>query len=372
MPKSTYLYLLFAIALAACQHEQLKSFTPIHLTEIQHLHQQATESKGDSAYQYLQEAKQQIQSFTQLPDSLKAINNYQLGLYFFDTGQLDSASIYFHQAIGSIQDSIKHETEVDYFRKAWSAYFRQAKYGDCISIKQRLKEMITPDDYKYQALIHFFDENISKRKRDATKALKSNQLRIGMLRLAGDTSSVITALISQAAIKSTMKGGLSESIEISEDLIAREADLSDNQKRLLFGNYGVYLFHKKAFKASRAAYLKGLSSIPDIPGKRDLLATAYSNLAEVSMELKDYSAAKTYLDSVETLGLRNIAETYRKSTMQYKLRLAVQTENNIDEVLSYMDTIFKIHTIKNYTSWKRPMKKRKSSLQKGKLRILKT
>lgn len=343
MPKSKYFYLLFAVALVACQYKQHKVFTPIHLEQIQHLYQQATQSDHDSSYYYLQKAKGHIQSFSQLPDSILANNDYQFGLYFFEQGQLDSASIYFHQAIRYIQDSIQRDIEVDYFKKAWTVYFSQGKYGECISLSQGLKKLIASDDYIRQALVHSFDENIFKRKRETTKALESNQLRVDMLSLAGDSIDIYTALISKAAIKSTIRGGLSEAIEILENLIFKEAILLDDQKRLLFGDYGVYLFYKKAFKKSRDAYLKGLSFIPDIPGKRDQFAVSYLNLAEVSMELEDYAAAKTYLDSVEALGLRNISEPYLRSMMRYKFMLKTYTEDNVTKVFSYMDTIFNIN-----------------------------
>lgn len=341
MSKDLYLFLFILISTLACTKTSSEKASH-DFGQIHFLHQKTDSLDADSSIQYLSQAAQLIQSFQQVPDSLKAAQQYYTGLYFFKKGNLDSAALYLHQAIDYVKDSISRPQEVDYFRKTWAVYFRQGKYGDCTSISQRLKLLLSENDYQYQALIHYFNENIYKRERNVEEAIKSNQLRIKMLELSKDTNAIITAYVSQAAIKASLLRDLPAALKILEDLLRQQTNLSDHQKHLLLNDYGVYLFYDQRFKEAREVYLKSLNTIPDIPGRRDLLANAYSNVAEVNIELKNYPLAEIYLDSVEQLGLRNIEKSYRRNAMQYKLRLLAESGKGIGCVLAQMDTIFKI------------------------------
>ena len=56
-----------------------------------------------------------------VPDTVIADQNFLLGNYFKTIGQLDSAAIYFHDAIDHLSDSLTRNSDGDYFYQAWQA-----------------------------------------------------------------------------------------------------------------------------------------------------------------------------------------------------------------------------------------------------------
>ncbi len=333
------IYLIVFLSFFACQNQKSKKLDFNNIEEIQSLHKQVKDNYTDTSYLHLQKAKGVIESLEIVPDSIKAQNDYLIGMYFYNLGNLDSAAHYLHNATDYVKDTITVEREVNYFRQVGIVYFRLEKIGDCIANNERFKSLLRNNDFKKQALAYYFNENVYKQTAQANQALENNLLRIKMLKLAKDTQALVPALISQAYIKFFLFRDKVSTFKILEDLITKENTLSQNNKRLLFGEYGVYLFYIGEFEKAKEAYIKGRNFTPDIIGKRDLLATAYSNLAEVCMELKDYASATTYLDSIRILGFENISERYRRSAMEYKLRLIYETNGDIKAVLSYMDTV---------------------------------
>lgn len=278
-------------------------------------------------------------------DSAKAQRDYARGIFLMERGDFDRAAVYFHRATESVGSEISNEQEVNYFHMAWDAYFSQNKFGDCLSISRQFKALLDQEkDFAHLALAYYFDENVYKKIPDYPKALANNRLRIKMLEKAGDSLRLAPALISQAQLKYYYLDAKEESFRLMDELIQKEAQLTNDFKRQLYGNYGVFLFFEGQFEQSLAHYLKGLSfthKTPDTPDKNSLLANAYSNITEVCIALKDYPRAAAYIDSIKALGISNIDYRIQKNALKYQLQLASLTNDNIGEVTAYLDTIFK-------------------------------
>ncbi len=341
MAKKTCFLLILLISFIACTPKQQKAFSPLQARQILKLQERISEASSDSIILYLHQSEQLLGSYANVPDSLLASQHYHKGLYFFNNGPLDSAAIYFHQAMDFVWDSISVKKEMRYFQYAWTAYRRLGQHADCITIIDRLKNLVDSTDYEKRALIYYFAENTSKSIRDADQAMQNNQLRRAMLERVKDSTGVLTADVSKIELKHLFANDLSGVIEDSERLLPQVAVNSNNDlKRYFFINYGAYLFYDKKFEQAKNAYLEGLKAIHKLKNNKNYLANAYSNLAEVHLELKNYPLAKSYLDSVDMLGMENISQYYRRNTMRYKLRMFLESGVSDDNALRYLDTIF--------------------------------
>jgi len=340
--KIPYFYLLFLIyLLVSCQRDP-QNFQASDAEQIAAIYEQMDQGSADSVYIYLKQAERLINSQTVVSDSLQGENDYLLGMHFRGAGNLDSATVYLHRATESVQE-IRGKRQAYYFYYAWSAYVNRGKFGDCFSISNRFKSLLKDNEnLKWKTWVHYFDEITHKRMGDYPKALASSHLRVKALELNDDSLNLASALISQSEIYYSLKNKAA-AFSILDQLIDNEKILTNDHKRHLYGNYGVHLFYEGQFEKSLVYYKKGLDftkQTPNRPVKRNLLATAYSNIAEAYMELKDYKKAQIYIDSVKVLGLNSIDYELQKNSLKYQLQLAFLTEKNLGQVVSNLDSIF--------------------------------
>ena len=338
-------YFLFFLVLFSC-NEKSKTGDLNKVETVIQLQKQASSSPFGSNYAYLKKADEIIKSNAIIPDSLKAENDYLLGLYYKEKGNLDSASIYFYNATEHVQKHIHGDRQLDYFYESWYAYKGLERYGDCFAVSRRFKSLLREEiDFEQLAWCYFFDENTYKRLKDYPKALEQNELRVKMLLLTNSKLGLVRAYISQAELKYHHLDDKKASFAILDNLIEKEKELglTNDHKRQLYESYGIFLYYEGDYEKALSYYLKALTYLkdsPDVINKVNKLATVYGNIAEVQIELKRYQKAKSYLDSIKILGFNNIGRRHQKATLKYQLRLSSLTNNDIGEVTRYLDTIY--------------------------------
>lgn len=341
----TPLCLLAFLLLLTCNQQDNKHLSSNNIERIDEIHQRIAQgvADADSVYLYLKESEQLIHLQEVVSDSLKGENDYLLGMHFMRQGNLDSATVYLHRATESVRQS-PNKRQAYYFYNAWNAYVNRGRFGDCFTISNRFRSLLDEkEDSKWMTWVHYFDEITYKRMADFPKALASSRLRVRALELTKDSLKLASALISQSEIQYSLKDKKA-AFTILDGLIEQEEILTNDHKRHLYGNYGVHLFYEGEYEKSLAYYKKGLGftkQTRDRPAKRNLLATAYSNIAEAYIELKAYKKAQIYMDSVKGLGTDRLDFGLQKNSLKYQLQLAFLTENEVGEVINYLDTIFK-------------------------------
>lgn len=311
--------------------------------KVNSIHKKIDSLSSDSSHYYLKQIEHEISKNPSL-DSLSLKNDYLLGNYFSTQGVLDSAAYYYQRTVDKVSDPLDYSKGYYYFFSAHESYVRLGKYGDCITIGKSFLNRIDSSNFRAKALGNLILSQAYKKLGDNEKSFFHNEQRIRMHLLTKDTSALFGTLINKADKLYYYKKNIKESFQLLDSLIDHEENMSLYHKRQLYNNYGVYQFLEGNFNKALDHYKKSLNFKKQMNNpldKKSLFATSYANLAEVSIELKQYSNARKYLDTIKLLGIHNIPRHLRKSVLRYELKLANATNSNITSLYDHLDTIAK-------------------------------
>ncbi|MDC8006045.1 histidine kinase [Aureisphaera galaxeae] len=282
-------------------------------------------------------------------DSLSMENYFLLGEHFSTKQKNDSAFYYYFKSTQAI-DTISNQREVDIYYATYYKLKALSKFGDCYALASEFEKKIPPRSWKYFVYASFFRENIAKSEKKFEIALNHNKDRLGFLNKIDETKIHGSALISRADIYYYLKKK-ERTYAILDSLILQEQKLDRNFKRQLYGNYAVYMYFDNQFEESLRFNQKALENIrahaaPDFE-KNTSLATAYANIAEIHIELKNYELAQKYIDSIYRIGFEKISRKIVRSTLNYQLRLQslsgkIDMSNNrlLDSIFNYQDRLY--------------------------------
>ncbi|CAL2064525.1 histidine kinase [Tenacibaculum sp. 190524A05c] len=335
-----FFFVLFILLCLAC-NDQVKdnSQAKSNLIELQ----QKSIKNQDSTYYFLKKGVELIKLFPELSDSLRAENNYALGSYFYAKGVMDSAAHYSHKATDFSADSLQYDREIDYFYQSWYVYYSQGKYGDCISIVDKLESLLDDKDYNNQVFVNYLYENTYKANEDFKQAILYNKKQINTYsNIPNTVPSIREAVIFQSEYEYQLKNK-KRAYKLLDSLLNIESRLNETTKYNLYNRYGIQTFDEKKFKSSLDFFIKSLSHLKKVPKNRtsaDQKARLYYNISEAYFALKKYNKAYTYLDSAFYLNSKNGNETVLRSILQKQLELAVVTDKDPTKLSNSLDSIF--------------------------------
>lgn len=334
--------ILFFFFFSSCNRDEHKSNAAQDVIALQ---ERSAEVSQDSTYWYLKKATTLIKTADlEIPDSIKAENNYLIGNYFQSLTKMDSAAVYFHNATDFSKDSITGKKNFKYFQAAWNAYANLGLHGDCFTITEKFKSLLDPEkQFRALSWAYYWEETTYEMMGDYQKALQSNEQRVELARTK-DSINYPPALVKQASIKYNFLKDKKGAFQILEKLLENEKNLTYNVKRQVNGDYGVYQYYDGNYTKALYHYLKAASAAKNFIENRDYtndLANSYNNIAEVYLDLKQYNNSRIYLDSVRLLGIANLAKRKQKALLNYELRLAVETNKNSKELSTVLDEIYK-------------------------------
>lgn len=323
----------------SCKQSQKLSEDAI--AALAHIHAELEQSSLDSMAFWLGQAAS-IQAQFEVPDSLRAQTFFYRGNYLHQLGQLDSAATLYHNALSLIQPPLSRR-ESEYFRMAWRVYNAQGEYGECLAISNTLESLLDADaTAKQKALLYFIRESAYRQQENYEQAMDYNQRQIEQLKLAGDTEGLASALNSKAIYAYYVEQDVDKTFAILDTLVKGAHQYSHDINRLIYGDYGIYLFYEGRYEEALHYYTKGLAEghlMEDQSNQHVVLATAYSNIAEVHMQLGDYERAQIFLDSVHYLGLYSIPEDVRNNTLRYQLELIYRDQRGLTPIMGALDSI---------------------------------
>ncbi len=328
-----------ALFLLGCQQEN-KQWTKDRVIS---LHERIDSLRPDSSYYYLKQIEREI-ARNPLLDSLTLKNHYLLGNYFITQGILDSSAYHYHEAVNRVQPPLDYNKGANYFFKAHEAYRDLGKFGDCIAIANQYLNGVDENDYKALALGYQMLSDANLWIGNIDKAISQNEAQIRALKNTEDSVYMYTSFLDKANLIYYYKKDPRATFHIMDSLLGIKDYLTNDQLRVLYGNYGVYQFFESDFQKSKDYYEKSLAHIKllkNMPDLNSFLAVSYANLAEVCIELREFSQAKKYLDTIKTIGLHNIPRRIRKSVLRYELKLANATDSNLTNLYDHLDTIAK-------------------------------
>ncbi len=280
-------------------------------------------------------------------DTLRSENYHLIGLYYTKIGVLDTASIYFQQAINQLSDSLQSWRQADYFYLAWDTYRRRSLYGDCFSVIDRFESLIQYDkSLTWHAQAEYFKESTHIYLNELEKALEHNEERLKYARLTQDIEMEQSAFISRVQLK-YQNEEKQEAFKILDQLIEESEQMSVDFRRQVFGTYGILMFYEGDFIKAIEYYQKSLQEskrlmneeLP-VPDAKDLVATGYCNIAGAYAKVAEYNKSQKYLDSIKLMGFNNISESIQRGALLYQLDVAIKSQSNDSKVIDYLDDIY--------------------------------
>jgi len=336
------LVILMSILLYSCSQEQkVELYSDKDIISLQ---EKAKTTSIDSSYVILKKVDAILQSQSNIADSLRTKNAYFFGEYFTKLGILDSSVFYYQKTVDLVQDPITFKKGRYYYFNAVEAYTNIGKFGDGVAIAQSYLKRIDEKDNNLKALGYLMLTKTYSKLEDGNKALETNQKQINALILAKDSLYLYSALMDKAKLLYFNQKNKLASYRLLDSLIQIEDKLNLDNRRVLYGNYGVYKYYDNDFPKANEFYLRSLEVKKKMftsSDKNFLLATSYANLAEVSIQLKQYLNARAYLDTISRIGIHNIPKHLRKSVLRYEMRLANVTNQDLNRIFQIQDTLSK-------------------------------
>ncbi len=267
-------------------------------------------------------------------DSLKQLNDYFLGQFYKEKGQLDSAAVYFIKTIGYVKDSIKTNLDRFYFDNAFANSKKLGKHGDCKTIIDRFGKKIdttsfTPNsNYYYYYLEEYYRETFQY-----DKALKANRKRVIIVNNWSLDNNPSLELISQSHLLKAL-GRKNEAKNILDSLIAQDSILSIDAKRQVFTANGILFFEEGKYSKAIINYKVALLNEKKmVDSRKDVqLSINYSNLAEAHIKLKMFEIAEKYLDSAKGKNFEELGDQTQRNILLYQLRLANESGKPISKI----------------------------------------
>ncbi|GAB5398573.1 MAG: hypothetical protein Aureis2KO_01580 [Aureisphaera sp.] len=300
-------------------------------------------SLEDSSYHYLTSAKKIIIKNPRVTDSLKAVNNYILGHHFRNRQQTDSSLFYYNKAINEIKDSVRYSQEVDYFYYTYESYTKQNKFGDALAIVEDFKTRYDLDkEHGFNTMLYFMYTDVYSLMGDYEKALKYNELELRETIKINDTS-YIPAIIARKAKYLYYSGEKEKAFSLLDSLISDNKSYRPFIYVDIYNVYGIYKYYDGDYVTAIDNYKKAIPYIkkkPDPLRMRSDLAVMYMNIAEASIDLKQYNDAQIYLDSVKGIGFEYMELSNQKLYLEYKLRYTAATNTDVKVVVNDLKEIF--------------------------------
>ncbi|WP_435578745.1 tetratricopeptide repeat-containing sensor histidine kinase [Gilvibacter sp.] len=312
--------------------------------EIEAFQQESKDELTDSTVTNLYQAAALLRKNPELSDAARAYNDHLLGFYHRNNGQIDSASFYFSRSLESLPDTLKANNFkfINYFNAAWDNYYLKSDFGNALAVAEKFSRKIKSEDTLAQAWLNYFYAQTYFGNRDYENARKYNAKHIELWRSLGDSNALANAEILQININDYQGKNYQQSDSLTQILIGKEQSLNHYLAQQVLTKYAISQYYKGDFETARDFYKRSLAHVkqtPDSPDRTQNLGLEYCNLAEVSMDLRDYEAAQSYLDSVKGLGLNKLRNSSNKSYVKYNFRLASETNKSPREIGILVDSI---------------------------------
>lgn len=169
--------------------------------QILELQKKTHQNTSTNTLESLQEAANLIAQNPTISDSLKSENDYLIGYYYSNNGQVDSAATYYYKAIDRIKDSIKNDREFTYIYSAWSTHQQLQEYGECIAISKRFESLITEKDDTNKLRLYYLFLQTYIASQNYEEAIRYADLRIKTYTDNNDAENVTLANITRTEIQ---------------------------------------------------------------------------------------------------------------------------------------------------------------------------
>ena len=341
----SFSFLLILILVFSCKKHN-------DINELIKIHKKINQTKSDSTLIYLNQTKQLFSKINNIPDTIKAENNFLYGNYYNKTKNNKLAYKHYNQAINLSKKTIFSEREKTYYNTLAYVYKINGDYLNSISVLDKLeKGILNQKDYSNLAEINNQKQSIYKLLKNYKKAIAFNKKSVKYFALAKDTSRLVNSLILQANLNYYNSKNKTEAYRLLDSILTIDLKFNKFQNILInqtYQSYGIFKYYDGNYKNSYQNYYKALAYLKTPKTNADSigLANSYANISEVCLELKKYKLAKKYNDSVDDLTVV-LNANLKNFHLQNKLRLSYETKSNFKEVSNNLSKLNQLMN-KNY------------------------
>ena len=352
MTKRLVYFVLICFIAFSCEKPQkeTKSETIKKIAEFQ----QASKQINDSSLIYLNSVDKLINQIDLPPDSLFIENTFLKGYYYSKVNQIDSATMYLHEAINLIDSSNARKRDLTYFRYASNFDFDKGKYTNAISKGDTYLEVLNKtNDYYAKVYVYNLFERVYIELKDYEQALLANKKCIEASDMASK-SGVLSAIemqynsdmlsvshLSKAKYLYTYFNDVDGSYKLLDSIIA-DGELNNHSKILLYYERGNLKFRDKLYKYSISDYQETLKYIDSSENPKyysDEKAKSFINISEAYTRIKNKYLAKKYLDSVSHFVYKKKLNPYYIELAKLRIRLKNINSDNNETILADIDSV---------------------------------
>ena len=327
------------LTLFSCNEDERKIDLKI-IIEIDKLQKETNKTSVDSMQFYLSKTNKFFNTYKNIPDSLKAENEYLKGRYFDKINKYDSAYYYFERAINYSKDSINFKRGRVHYLYYSEKYLLNGDYKNSLSVLNQFKNSINQNrDYKSLGDINNKKKRVYKLLKDYEKSSYYNNNAIEYYSLANDSINLINSFIYKSNLYYFNLDNKEKAYRLL-DSIATLKIWSDELKIHFHQVYGTLDFFDKKYIDSYKNFLQVAKYIKKSSKEYNLekLDSNYVDITEILILAKEYNEAQKYIDTVNIYA-KYLNPNVKKSALQNKLKLSFLTKKGYNTISKDLDEL---------------------------------
>lgn len=293
----------------------------------------------DSLNYYLQ-ALEKVPK-TQISDSLKAEFAYVASRFNDRLKQYDTAIEKLIYATSFSKDSIKNNREILFFRTLYAMYFtRKNDYLNAAGVNAKLFNLLSKNDYRNKAYVYNATQRIKMALNKTEEALTANKQAAAMFLKAKDTVNYLVTSLDKVAIYSSLGKHSAASKELQK-IVPYERLLNTTLKYQLYNVQGYSYVQNKQYKKAVEPYKKALQYSKELTTRTapEKVANNYLNLSITHLNLKEYTTAKKYIDSVFNGFTQHMSFIDLKEALKTDLEITYKQGKGIETTMPQLDSL---------------------------------
>jgi hypothetical protein len=344
MVKSTLSIILIIIAVCctSCTSRTAQEASDSTTASIYELLQKAKIQKGSPALSTLKRIDSIRTILPQLPDSLLTQTLFRKGIAYRQLGKLDSAAIYFHQAVSKDKEHTIHDKTIAYYRNKWEMDLEKGDASNAISTANSLVNRAQKEEnnkalyFAYNAL-----GLIYQRIKDIPASLKHSEKASQAAREGNDTINEVIEAAQRSFLLASI-GKLEEAQNLINPYVNKHKGYPDIANSELFLNYGTVQYFTGDYRTAIESYKKSMDysrKLEVSPSRNHNISTAYVNIGESYRELTNKPLEIANIDSAMVYARTSGSLDAIRYASRQQIMAKYEGRSNINELIQDFDQL---------------------------------
>lgn len=336
-----WLYLLYLIVFVGCsdQNKEINfSFSSSPTTFFNN--KLKTGLEQDSLTYYAFQLDQINNGY--VPDSLRQEFLFTQFRYIYRLGEIDSAINTLQYIISLSEPEVLSNNEAKYYEVLINLYYGKNDFLNCLGTSEKMISLLSKDDIDTKAIIYNYQQRAYTATGNFEQALKANSKVLEAFEISKDTVNIVNSKVGRASIYFS-QNNLDQALKTLQDIKIDISSLTTNIYYQYYENLGTIQYEKGLYKQALTAFLKASDYITKTSPNLDkeALINNYNNISCTYLKLGKIQVSSTYIDSAYSLGINTVRHNTQKAILKTKLEIEINKQNNLDQIISELDSIFK-------------------------------